>query len=232
MAIAPQQVPAAVGDDATRVPLVYRTAAEAVGDAMSALPGTDQSKSSVIVPIVGRNRVLGTLVLEDYEHENAYGDHEVRLLQTVASSMGMALESARLFDETRDALAKVEERTRAWPNLWTTRRRRRCAEMHQRSPTDVRPVFDMILECGTAFRRPLAAGSLRRPAGASGRDLQLAAGSNRARATALSGAAFRESPRSSSRGPCRPGDRCWTGLRPGLGGRAMAPHTRRTAAEG
>ena len=45
--------------------------------------------------------MLGTILLEDHEREHAYGAAEVRLLQTVASSMGVALEAARLFDETQ-----------------------------------------------------------------------------------------------------------------------------------
>ena len=51
--------------------------------------------------IVGGDRVLGVIGLENYEREHAFGDPEVRLLQTVAASMGVALENARLFDETQ-----------------------------------------------------------------------------------------------------------------------------------
>ena len=45
--------------------------------------------------------MLGSIVLENYERENAFGEAEVRLLSTVAASMGVALENARLFDETQ-----------------------------------------------------------------------------------------------------------------------------------
>jgi hypothetical protein len=36
------------------------------------VPGTDQSLAIVRVPIVGSDRVLGTMQLENYERENAY----------------------------------------------------------------------------------------------------------------------------------------------------------------
>ena len=52
------------------------------------------------VPIIGGDRVLGFIMLENYEREYAFGDPEVRF-STVAASMGVALENARLFDETQ-----------------------------------------------------------------------------------------------------------------------------------
>src|SRR5262249_57709765 len=51
-----------------------------------------------------------TLVLENYERENAYGEAEVRLLSTVAASVGVALENARLFDETQRLFKESEQR--------------------------------------------------------------------------------------------------------------------------
>ena len=62
------------------------------------------------VPIVGSDRVLGSVQLENHEREHAFGESEVRLLQTVAASMGVALENARLFDETQRLLKETEQR--------------------------------------------------------------------------------------------------------------------------
>src|SRR5215472_8232051 len=74
------------------------------------VPGTDQSLSMITVPIVGSDRVLGDISFENYERENAYGEADVRLLSTVAASMGVALENARLFDETQRLLKETEQR--------------------------------------------------------------------------------------------------------------------------
>src|SRR5207247_3809725 len=71
---------------------------------------SDPSLSSVAVPIIGSDRVLGFIAMEDYERENAFGEAEVRLLTTVAASMGVALENARLFDETQRLLKETEQR--------------------------------------------------------------------------------------------------------------------------
>jgi transcriptional regulator with GAF, ATPase, and Fis domain len=48
--------------------------------------------------------------MENHEREHAFGESEVRLLTTIASSMGVALQSARLFDETQRLLKETEQR--------------------------------------------------------------------------------------------------------------------------
>ena len=44
------------------------------------------------------------------DHEDAFSDSDVRLLQTLANSMSVALENARLFDETQRLLKETEQR--------------------------------------------------------------------------------------------------------------------------
>jgi GAF domain-containing protein/CheY-like chemotaxis protein len=94
----------------TRQPLLVRNRAEQEALGVGVVPGTDISLSSVRVPILGSDRVLGAIILESFERENAFGDAEVRLLSTVAASMGVALENARLFDETQRLLKETEQR--------------------------------------------------------------------------------------------------------------------------
>ena len=74
------------------------------------IPGTDQSKSLVSVPILSGEHVLGSILLENYERENAYGESELRLLTTIAASLGTVLENARLFAETQRLLKETEQR--------------------------------------------------------------------------------------------------------------------------
>jgi GAF domain-containing protein len=75
------------------------------------IPGTDTSKSLVFVPIIVGTEVKGLILVENYEKEDAFSDSEVRLLTTVANSMSVALENARLFDETNRLLKETEQRT-------------------------------------------------------------------------------------------------------------------------
>src|SRR5207248_11228911 len=66
--------------------------------------------STIAVPIITSDRVLGMIGMENYQRENAYGESELRLLTTIAASLGTALENARLFDETQRLLKETEQR--------------------------------------------------------------------------------------------------------------------------
>lgn len=75
------------------------------------IPGTDASKSLVFVPIMIGSEAKGLILIENYEKEDAFSESEVRLLTTVANSMSVALENARLFDETNRLLKETEQRS-------------------------------------------------------------------------------------------------------------------------
>src|SRR5947209_3502365 len=67
-------------------------------------------KSAVFVPLVAGDQARGVICLLDLEREHAFSDSDVRLLQTLANSMSVALENARLFDETQRLLKETEQR--------------------------------------------------------------------------------------------------------------------------
>ncbi len=64
----------------------------------------------MFVPLLAAGRVTGMVSLQNVDRENAFGDAEVRLLQTLAASMSGALENARLFDETERLLKETDQR--------------------------------------------------------------------------------------------------------------------------
>ena len=109
--IVPSRPPASGGWDALvseRDPIVRNTEKEMA--AMGTLPGTDTAKCAVQVPIIAGDRVIGRIIVENHEREYAFGESDVRLLMTVAATMGVALENARLFDETQRLLKETEQR--------------------------------------------------------------------------------------------------------------------------
>jgi GAF domain-containing protein/CheY-like chemotaxis protein len=75
------------------------------------IPGTELPKSALYVPLVIGERVTGYISLQNIDKENAFNDSDVRLLETLGNSMGVALENARLFDETSRLLKETEQRT-------------------------------------------------------------------------------------------------------------------------
>lgn len=58
-------------------------------------------KSALFVPMVTEGRVIGIISLQDIDRENAFSASDVQLLQTLANAMSVAIENARLFDETQ-----------------------------------------------------------------------------------------------------------------------------------
>ncbi len=75
------------------------------------IPGTDRSKSLIMVPIILGNEAKGLILIENYEKEDAFTESDIRLLTTVANSMSVALENARLFNETLRLLEESKKRT-------------------------------------------------------------------------------------------------------------------------
>ncbi|HET8571948.1 MAG TPA: GAF domain-containing protein [Candidatus Limnocylindria bacterium] len=95
----------------TSTPLRFNTMAdtEAFG-AINVGPENQVAKqSSIHVPIPAAGRTLGVVSLDRVE-ESAFSDADERLLMTLASSLGVALENARLFDETKRLLTETEQR--------------------------------------------------------------------------------------------------------------------------
>ncbi|HEX6269054.1 MAG TPA: GAF domain-containing SpoIIE family protein phosphatase [Anaerolineales bacterium] len=66
-----------------------------------AVPGTSLGKSALWMPLMVGNEVRGVINLHNLDRENAFSDSDVRLLQTLASSMSVALENARLWQQEK-----------------------------------------------------------------------------------------------------------------------------------
>jgi serine phosphatase RsbU (regulator of sigma subunit) len=96
----------------TRQPVLVNTnvAEQAAHLGQPTLPGTITPKSWLGVPMLVGDQVTGILSLQNVEEENAFDESDVRLLQTFASSMSVALDNARLFDETQRLLKETEQR--------------------------------------------------------------------------------------------------------------------------
>ena len=70
----------------------------------------DPPKSSLWAPLVIGDEARGVISLQNLDRENAFSPADVRLLSTLAATLSVALENARLFDETRRLLIETDER--------------------------------------------------------------------------------------------------------------------------
>jgi len=83
---------------------------EITGEVPTVIPGTQFTKSALYVPMIVGKEVRGYVSLQNVESENAFSESDIRLLSTLANSMTVALENARLFNETTRLLEETKQR--------------------------------------------------------------------------------------------------------------------------
>ena len=67
----------------------------------------EMARSVLFVPLVVGGEATGRISLQNLDHEHAFSEADVRLLTTIAGSLSVALENARLFEETRQRNAEL-----------------------------------------------------------------------------------------------------------------------------
>ncbi len=93
----------------TRQPLLVNDveAWQAETGELAAINQGEPARAVLFVPLIVGDAVFGRISLQNIDHTNAFGDADVRLLTTIASSLSVALENARLWDETRRRAAEL-----------------------------------------------------------------------------------------------------------------------------
>jgi PAS domain S-box-containing protein len=86
-------------------------------------PELPDTHSEMALPLKSEGRIVGALDVQSTER-GVFSDEDVQMLSLLASQVSLAIENARLFDETRSALAEAEIVTRqftreAWGRLPT-----------------------------------------------------------------------------------------------------------------
>jgi PAS domain S-box-containing protein len=70
-------------------------------------PYLPNTHSEMALPLISRDEVIGALTVQS-EKRAAFSDEDITLLQTMADQMANALQNARLFAQTQEALAEAE----------------------------------------------------------------------------------------------------------------------------
>lgn len=90
-------------------PVLFNTAEEWRDAGLHQIEGTDVMQSYLGVPLVLGKTIVGAINLQD-DRSHAYDESNIRLLTTLANSLSIALENARLFDESQNLLRESEQR--------------------------------------------------------------------------------------------------------------------------
>lgn len=67
------------------------------------------AKSSIAVPMMIRDRAIGTISIDNTEHEYAFSENDVRLLATIAANLAVAIENTRLQESVQQELGIQEK---------------------------------------------------------------------------------------------------------------------------
>ncbi len=67
----------------------------------------DWPQSALFVPLLVAGKVKGVISIQDLEQENAFSASDVRLLQTLANAMSVAIENAHLFQAEQQRAAEL-----------------------------------------------------------------------------------------------------------------------------
>jgi signal transduction histidine kinase/CheY-like chemotaxis protein/uncharacterized protein YigA (DUF484 family) len=93
----------------TRAPLLVNRDVVKVAEELGQ-PATlqgEQTLSALFVPLISGGTVTGVISLQNVDREDAFTDGDTRLLSTLAASLSVALENARLVGETRQRAAEL-----------------------------------------------------------------------------------------------------------------------------
>ena len=90
-------------------PLLIATFEQSLQHGVIALSEAEETESYLGVPINAGDQTLGVVSVQSYQ-QHAFNEGHVRLLETLASNMGVAIANARLFDETQRLLKVTEAR--------------------------------------------------------------------------------------------------------------------------
>jgi len=67
-------------------------------------------KSWIGAPMIAHEQVIGMISMQDFEREHAFSDNDIRLLETIAASVAVAVQNTRLYETVR---RELDERQRA-----------------------------------------------------------------------------------------------------------------------
>src|SRR6202790_495020 len=114
-------------------------------------------RAVLVVPLLRDDRVEGALVLTRAE-PGLFAPREIELVQTFADQAVIAIQNARLFDQTKEALRKLEVRSSELAeSLQHQTATSQILSVISSSKADIQPVFDAIVDSAARLFEPCGA---------------------------------------------------------------------------
>lgn len=94
----------------TRKPIVFHSRAETIAfhEARGITPVGDIALSWMGVPLMAGGEIVGVIAIQSYEHEDLYSEQDLALFSTIAAQAAIAMQNARLFEESRKRIAQTQ----------------------------------------------------------------------------------------------------------------------------
>ena len=85
-------------------------------------PYLPQTRSELALPLITGNQVIGAISVQSTQ-TNAFDEDDITVLQSIADSLAIALENARLFQQFEKSLREIQQLNRqymtdSWQNIW------------------------------------------------------------------------------------------------------------------
>lgn len=105
-------------------------------------PLLPDTRSEMALPLRSRGRVVGAMTVQSTE-ESAFDEASIAVMQTLVDQVGVALDHARLFAETEEALAEMEATHRRYlGRAWSEYTSARAVSGYEQIPSAARTLGD------------------------------------------------------------------------------------------
>jgi GAF domain-containing protein len=132
-------------------------------------PLLPETRSEMALPLRIGRRIIGALDVQSRE-ETAFDDEDVSILQTIADQLVVAIENARLLQETRQAMHELEIASRRYTQeSWRTGTGQTLGYRYRR--TDIEPAAEQPPEARQAWQTGESVVTTVRPPGDGGEDV-------------------------------------------------------------
>ncbi len=98
-------------------PLLIKSNPQKIYKELGIVSGDKKAKACAGVPMIYGGKSIGALVVQSYQHDEAYDQHHIDLLSTIASQAAIAIENARLFETLEERNVDLLKAKRETDNI-------------------------------------------------------------------------------------------------------------------